>query len=115
MLVRALQPENASSPMEVTLEGILMLVSAEQDSNAYSPMEVTLEGMLTLVSALQFKNAPSPIEVTPRGIVAETIVVDDVPLIAMFVPELETVRLVGTHTADRVTLAVPIVNVAPDA
>jgi len=67
------------------------------------------------VSAVQPSNAASPMEVTPGGIVAETIVVEDVPLIAMLVPELETVRLVGTHTADRVTLAVPIVNVAPDA
>ncbi len=36
---------NASSPIEVTLSGIVMLVRLEQFANALSPIEVTLSGM----------------------------------------------------------------------
>jgi hypothetical protein len=61
------QPDNASSPMDVTLEGMVMLVRALQPSIAPHPMEVTLEGMLTLVSTLQLPNAPCSMEVTLNG------------------------------------------------
>ena len=40
MLVSELQPENAESPMLVTLSGIVTLVSELQPSNAESPMLV---------------------------------------------------------------------------
>ena len=43
MLVSPLQPENASSPMEVMLLGMVMLVSPLQPENACEPMEVTAE------------------------------------------------------------------------
>ena len=43
--VSPVQPENAPSPMEVTLAGMVTLVSPVQPENAPLPMEVTLEGM----------------------------------------------------------------------
>ena len=41
MLVSLLQPLNASSPMDVTLSGMLMLVGLLQLLNASFPMDVT--------------------------------------------------------------------------
>ena len=49
MLVSPEQLENALSPIEVTLAGIVMLVSPEQLENAHSPIEVTLAGIVMLV------------------------------------------------------------------
>ena len=45
--------EKASSPIEVTLEGMVTLVKPLQTRKAYLPIEVTLEGMVTLVKPLQ--------------------------------------------------------------
>ena len=45
-----------------------MLVSAVHPINAYSPIHFTDSGMLMLVSALHCSNAPSPIHVTDSGI-----------------------------------------------
>ena len=42
-------PSNAYSPIDVTLDGMLMLVS-DEFSNADSPIDVILDGMLMLVS-----------------------------------------------------------------
>lgn len=53
MLVRLLQPENASSPMKVTLLGMLTLVRLVQPPNAHSPMLVTLLGMVILVTLVR--------------------------------------------------------------
>ena len=50
MLVRRLQPENASLPMLVTLEGISMLVRPLQPENAKLPMLVTPPEITTLLS-----------------------------------------------------------------
>ena len=47
--VRLPQPENALSPMAVTLSGMVMLLSLVQSSNARSPMVVTLSGILMLL------------------------------------------------------------------
>ena len=47
MVVRAWQLENAPSPMEVTLSGMVMLFKLQQE-NALLPMEVTLLGMVTV-------------------------------------------------------------------
>ena len=41
MLVRLKQLENALSPIEVTLPGIVILVRLVQSENALSPIEVT--------------------------------------------------------------------------
>ena len=41
-LVRLVQPENASWPIDVTLSGIVTLVSPVQPENAESPILVTL-------------------------------------------------------------------------
>ena len=48
--VRPEQPENAPSPMEVTLLSMVTLVRPEQPENAESPMEVT--PMVAMVLAL---------------------------------------------------------------
>jgi hypothetical protein len=54
--VREVQEENASSPIDVTLLGMVMEVM-EQPANALSPMEVTLLGMVTEAMEEQPKNA----------------------------------------------------------
>ena len=69
IFVTPLQPPKAPEPMEVTLDGIVMLVSPVQLSKAPEPMEVTLEGMEMLVSPVHLLNAEEPIEVTLDGIV----------------------------------------------
>ena len=47
---RPLQPENAESPMLVTLDGISMLVRPLQYQNAQFPMLVTPSEITTLLS-----------------------------------------------------------------
>jgi hypothetical protein len=46
-LVSEVQSQNAQSPIEVTLSGIVTLVKLEQYLNVSSPIEVTLLGMIT--------------------------------------------------------------------
>ena len=53
MFTRSQHQPNASSPIEVTLSGIVMLVSPLQPLNAESPIEVMLSGIVMLVSPLQ--------------------------------------------------------------
>ena len=60
MLVRLLQLRKASSPMLVTLSGIVMVVSALQYQKANNPILVTLSGIVMLVRLLQPKKALSP-------------------------------------------------------
>ena len=48
--VSPVQPLNANSPIEVTLEGMVTLVNPVQPENAELPIDVTLEGMVTLVN-----------------------------------------------------------------
>ena len=55
----------ASSPMYVTLLGILTDFSELHPRNASSSMRVTLSGIRIAVSASQFKNASYPMLVTP--------------------------------------------------
>ena len=50
------QPENAYSPMLVTLLPMVTLVNPEPE-NAIFPMLVTLSGMVTLVNLVQPRNA----------------------------------------------------------
>ena len=70
MLFREEQPENADSPIEVTLSGRVMLFKEEQPENADSPIEVTLSGRvysfnscpcgkLTIVVKSLLNNIPS--------------------------------------------------------
>ena len=75
---------------------------------------VTLEGIVMLVKLVSSRNALLPRLVTPQGIVSAPCTVAG-PVIVMLVPELVNVRLSGIHTAYRVTLAVPMVNVAAAA
>ena len=55
--------------MLVTLSGIVTLVKALQPENAESPMLVTLSGIVTLVKPLQPENAEFAMRVTQLGIV----------------------------------------------
>ena len=57
MLVRLVHSQNATSPMLVTLLGMVMLVRLVQPENAQSPMLVTLLGMVMLVRLVQTLNA----------------------------------------------------------
>ena len=65
MLVKELQPENALSPILVTLFEIVMFVKELQPSNALSPILVTLSGITILSNELQPENAELPILVPP--------------------------------------------------
>ena len=47
-------PENASSPMLVTLFGMVMLIKPVQSENALAPMLLTLLGIVMSVKLLQF-------------------------------------------------------------
>jgi hypothetical protein len=60
---------NALPPIEVTLDGMVMLVRLVQPLNALFSIEVTPAGMVMLVSLLQPENALLPIEVTLEGMV----------------------------------------------
>ena len=62
-VVRAEQSQNASSPILVTLSGMVILVR-KQSSNAEFPILVTLSGMVILVRPEQPANAEFPIFVT---------------------------------------------------
>src|SRR6266436_4558678 len=65
---RLVQEENATSPMLVTLLGMVTLVRPVPE-NATAPMFVTLLGIFTLVRLGQSKNVSSPMLVTLVGIV----------------------------------------------
>ena len=52
MLVRLMQSKNASSPILVTLSGMVMLARLLQSKNAYFPILVTLSGIVTLVTVV---------------------------------------------------------------
>ena len=69
ILVRLLV--KASSPIFVTLFGIVTNVRALQLLKAFSPIVVTLFGMVTEVRSLQSLKAPSPIVVTLFGMVTK--------------------------------------------
>ena len=57
------QPWNAPSPMDVTLDGIVIVVlKPVHTSNAFIPMEVTLDGIVMVDKAVQLQNASSPME-----------------------------------------------------
>ena len=60
MLVSLLQPLNASSPMDVTLSGMLMLVGLLQLLNTSFPMDVTLSGMLNTRQSVAIIERPIP-------------------------------------------------------
>ena len=47
-VLKLLHQENALSPIEVTLEGMVMPVRLVQPENAHSPIKVTLAGMVML-------------------------------------------------------------------
>ena len=53
ILVKTMQPENASVPILVTLSGIVMLVKPVQPLKAELPMLVTLSGIIMLVKPVQ--------------------------------------------------------------
>ena len=63
--------ENASSPILVTLFGMVTEVRLEQPLNASSPILVTLFGMVIEVRLAQLLNALIPILVTLFGMVME--------------------------------------------
>ena len=68
-VLRLRQSENASYPIEVTLEGMVTLVRLLHPRNALSPIEITLEGMVMLVRLSHHENALSPIEVMLEGMI----------------------------------------------
>ena len=68
-LSRSSQWENTSSPMLVTLLGIVMLVRAIQSINAAPSIVSTPSFRTTLIRFLQPRNAPSPMVLTLPGIV----------------------------------------------
>ena len=65
------QPEKASSPMLVTLLGMVTEVRLLQSRKASEPMLVTLFGMVTEVRPRQYWKALSPMLVTLLGMVTE--------------------------------------------
>jgi len=67
MAVKLLQPQNAASPMLVTLEGMVMEVRPLQSWKALFPMLVTDFGMLMEVKPLQPQKAKFPMHVTELG------------------------------------------------
>ena len=69
--VKPEQPQNALSPMLVTLLGMVTEVREEQEQKAETPMLVTLFGMVTEVRDEQLKKASSPMLVTLLGMVTE--------------------------------------------
>ena len=68
-LRRPVQPENAHSPILVTLSGMMMLLRLVQFRNAHLSMLVTLSGMVRLATntLLRYRSAPqtSGFEVAP--------------------------------------------------
>ena len=62
--VRPEQPEKASSPIDVTLLGIVIDVRPEQPEKAELPIDVTLLGIVIDVRPEQLSKAKFPIDVT---------------------------------------------------
>jgi hypothetical protein len=60
ILVKPVQPRNASLPMLKTFSGMVILVKPVQPENALLPILKTLLGMVTLVKPVQPENAPLP-------------------------------------------------------
>jgi hypothetical protein len=73
-----------------------------------------LEGSVTSARAVHPENTAGPISVTPVGIVKELVGFGHT-VIMILVPELENVILLGIHMGYKITLDVPIPNVAPAA
>ena len=72
-MVALLQLSNASSPMEVTDEGIMISVNAVQSLNVFLPSTFIVPGMLTCFRELQFMKAPqstSSLEMLPHFVSA---------------------------------------------
>ena len=69
IVVKPLQFENASLPIEVTELPIVTLVKERHRSNACVPMEVTESGMVIFVRLRHPRNAMLPMEVTELGMV----------------------------------------------
>ena len=67
MLLKPVQPENANSPIEVTLSGMEICVSPLQFENALVGTVVIPPGMTKEVRPLQLEKACSPMEVTLFG------------------------------------------------
>ena len=67
--VSLLHPLQGPSPILVTPLPMLSVVRYSQAAKASSPMVVTLSGMLIVVRPLQLKNAPSQMVVTPLPMV----------------------------------------------
>ena len=65
--VKLEQWENAESPSDVTLVGIVIDDNLEQEENAELPIDVTLVGIVIDAKLEQWKNAESPIDVTLVG------------------------------------------------
>ena len=63
-----LHPQNAPSPMLVTLSGITRLLKEEQPQKASPPMLVTLSGITRLLKEVQTLNALHPMLVTLFGL-----------------------------------------------
>ena len=62
-------PQNAPSPILVTLSGIAILFKEQQSQNALSPMLFTLLGMAMLDKEVQPANALLPMLVTLLGMI----------------------------------------------
>ena len=65
--VRAAQPRNAATLMELRPEGRVICVRAVQPRKASLPMEVTPEGRAVRARAVQSQKAKVPMVVTPEG------------------------------------------------
>ena len=66
-LARLWQYSKARFPMRLTLSGMLMLLRFVQPVNASASIDVKLFGNSTCLRFLQFSKARSPISVTPAG------------------------------------------------
>jgi hypothetical protein len=64
MELRLLHPENASSPIAVTLVGMVMELRLLHPENALPPIAVTLVGMVMELRLLHPSNTLSPMAVT---------------------------------------------------
>ena len=67
-LVKFVHQTNAQSPIDVTLDGIVIDVNSGQLPNASFPIDVMLVDIVTDSKLMQLPNADSPIEVTLVGI-----------------------------------------------
>ena len=67
------QPENAFSPIVVTLLGIVTLINPLHPANAKLPMVITLSGIVTLVRIVYLKNAEASMLVTGFSLIFEGI------------------------------------------